>query len=134
MPTSSEFTKGAGLDKARGMSKLVMFCNKEYAYRMIYLNKTGDYRTKELAWYYFMTCFESSAVSGESGAHLHVIDMDIAKKPVAWEHDMWPISVTLNITLEQYRRLRKKKRFRIWTSAKLRKPEPMPRFKELEPK
>lgn len=129
--TSSDFTKRAGLDKPKGMSKLVMLCNREFRYSMIYKAVGGDI-SRRLAWYYFMFCFESSAVCGESGAHMNIVDMEIAKRPV--NNDMWPISVTLNISLDQYRRLRKNKRFSVGLKVgkKMTGPEPMPRFKEIE--
>jgi len=128
----SDFTKRAGVDKTKGMSKLVMLCNREFCYSMIYKNVGGP-DARRLAWYYFMFCFESSSVCGESGAHMNIVDMEIAKKPV--DGDMWPISVTLNISLEEYRELRKNKRFSTGMSGQKRKEneaEPMPRFKELE--
>ena len=90
--------------------------------------------SRRLAWYYFMSCFESSEFCGESGAHMNVIDMEIAKKQV--DGDMWPISVTLNISLDEYRLLRRKKRFSVgtsWVKKKPNKPERMPSFREIKP-
>jgi len=129
--TSSDFTKRAGVDKPKGFSKLVMLCNREFRYSMIYKN-TGGPESRKIAWYYFMFCFESSAICGESGAHMNVVDMEIAKKPT--DGGLWPISVTLNISLEEYRELRKNKKFAVGLSGdkkKTNEPEPMPRFKEL---
>ncbi len=125
--SSSDFTKRAGLDKQKGFSKLVMLCGREYTYRMLYLTKN---HTQELAWYYFMYCFESSGICGESGAHLNVVDMEIAKKP--GYGGMWAISVTLNISLDAYRRKRKRKKF----AKRLRErsqPQRSPSFREIKP-
>ena len=125
-----DFTKRGAVDKANGTSKLVMLCGKEYRYRLIYLSRSGQ---MELAYYHFLSCFESSRICGESGAHLHVIDMEISKQEVIIPNNpMWAISVTLNVTLDEYREMRKGKRFG-WRRGEKQKPEPMPRFKEIEP-
>ena len=122
----SDFTKRAALDKGK-MCKLVMLCGREYYYRILYLSKAE----KELAWYYFLSCFESGSFCGESGAHLHIVDMEIAKKPT--EQEMWPISVTLNITLKKYRMMRKHRKYRSRLGARKEEQFFMPRFKLLEP-
>ncbi len=130
----SDFTKRAGIDKPRGMSKLVMLCNRAFYYDMVQ-KKVGGEQARRIIWYHFMFCFESSFICGESGAHIHVVDMEIAKKPVGAGQDMWPISVTLNISLDEYRKMRKNKRFsaglsRVKKAANVA--EPMPGFKEIK--
>ena len=128
----SDFTKRAGIDKEKGMSKLVMLCNRHFRSQMIYQKVGGD-ESRRLIWYHFMSCFESSEFCGESGAHMNVIDMEIAKKPV--DGEMWPISVTLNISLDEYRLLRRKKRFAVgmsWVKSKPNTPERMPSFREIK--
>ena len=122
-----DFVKRAGINKTKGVSKLVMLCGRAYMYRMLYLVK-GNVQDKELAYYYFMSCFESVSVCGESGAHLHVMDMEIAKR--AGHNDMWAISVTLNMTLEEYR---KKRRTAKFGNRRKDKQQPMPRFREIKP-
>ena len=128
-----EFTKRIAVDKGK-YCKLAMMCGQHYRARLSYLAKAEP----ELAYYHFLFLFESSRVSGESGAHVYVIDMEVGVKEVMVTPGVshWPISVTLNITLKEYRKLRKKPAFRrtITTAGKKdRKIEPMPEFKTEKP-
>jgi hypothetical protein len=120
-----DFTKRAGLDKEKGFSKLVMLCGREFMYRMLYLKRDA----RELAYYYFMSCFESANICGESGVHMNIMDMEIAKTP--GHNDMWAISVTLNMTLEDYRKKRRAAKFGNRRPKVVQ--ETMPGFKEIKP-
>ena len=127
----TDFTKRAALDKGNGTSKLIMLCGKEYRYRLLYLSKSTP-SARELAYYYFIACFETAHACGESGAHRHAIDLEISKQEILIPtNPMWAISVTLNITLDEYKRMRRKKTFG-WRKGEKKGPEPMPRFKEIE--
>ena len=128
-----DFTKRIAVDKGK-VCKLAMMCGQHYRTRLSYLAKAEP----ELAYYHFLFLFESSRVSGESGAHIHVIDMEVGSKGVmitpAVYH--WPISVTLNITLKEYRKLRKDPAFKLKRTPiqkKVRMIQPMPEFKVIRP-
>lgn len=125
-----DFTKRAAIDKGK-LCKLLMFCGKEFRYRFIYLLKT---QYPDLAYYHFLTLFESSPIAGESGAHVHIIDMEIGGDAITFNPSspMWPVSVTLNMGLDEYRKMRKEPSFGF-RRARLgaNKPVPMPRFKDM---
>jgi len=60
-----------------------------------------------------MSFFESSPICGESGAHLYVVDMEIAKATVMITPttQLLPISVTLGMSLAEYKEMRENKTF-----------------------
>jgi len=127
----TDFTKRAAIDKGK-LCKLLMFCGKEFRYRFIYLLHT---QYPDLAYYHFVSLFESSSIAGESGAHRHAIDMEVGRDPMRFNptDPMWPVSVTLNVSLDEYKEMRKEPSFGYRRArAGIKDLVPMPGFREIE--
>ncbi|MEE8113047.1 MAG: hypothetical protein V3T23_01710 [Nitrososphaerales archaeon] len=123
--TDTDVTKRLAIPKPGDQCKLAMLFSG--VYWLSHFLK--EYPT--LAYYHFMSMFESSSICGESGAHLYVVDMEIAKKNVMITPavGLRPVSVTLALSLDQYKEMRENKTF-IQTRHKV-KEQVMPEFKEV---
>ena len=125
----TDFTRRAALDKD-WFCKLVMLCSETYRARLSYLSKVEP----EHAYYNFMSYFESSPTCGESGAHLLVVDMEVAKIPTLIAPSYWAISVSIGVPLDEYRKMRENKKLRLTLTKRKRTIVvcEMPEFEELE--
>lgn len=106
--TQIDFTKRLAVSKGKNQCKLAMLFSNG-VYYLSYFHKEYP----NIAYYFFMSAFESSAIAGESGAHQNVVDMEIAKESVmiSASTQLRPISVTLNIGLDDYKEMRENKTF-----------------------
>jgi len=125
-----EITKRAAIDKGKQCKLVMLVCAHTRAHLMLYRKNYFG-----LAYYMFLWLFESYRHCGESGAHMHAIEIEISDKPTYQTpgRRYWPVSVTLNISLTEYRELRENF---VWKSRSpgLKKAQavPMPEFKEIE--
>ena len=118
--------------KAKGKQcKLIMLMNYETKIHM--QQYRGPYRG--IAHYMFLWSYESYPHCGESGAHRNVIELEFSGQPSAFStpvHNYWAASVTLNVSLKEYKEMRKNFVFVSRAAGKNEiKPVPMPEFEEI---
>lgn len=123
--------KRAALAKGPKHCKLIMLVDRATLvhlelYRRGYLG---------LAYYMFMWHYESYTHCGESGAHRNVVEIEFSKESVDVTPStrFWAVSVTLNVSLDGYKKMREEFVFTSRSPGlKKAKPVPMPGFEEIK--
>ena len=68
------------------------------------------HRDRAIAFYLFMRVFEQSQISGESGAHRRVCELEVSPKPITLPitgETAYAVAATLDCELNVYKRLRR---------------------------
>lgn len=93
-------------EKGSGIQLMMMIGEQHYI-----IIKSLLAHEKQLAFHAFAFLFESSHAHGESGVHRHIVGMDVGDEGIPYRAEpdkkIYPILVTVNLSLESYERLRR---------------------------
>lgn len=105
----------------RDNGKLTLLIMLDEVYVELIQGFLRNTQRRDIAKYIFASLFEQSDICGESGVHRNIEEIKVGDKREIHGRSAYPISASLNITYNDYSRLRR-------TRARLNKESPFPDF------